>query len=118
VMVVNPGAEPMEGLVLTSGGSRDTVARIAPGESAKLFLNGRGKDQLKLAFRQRGNAITSIHLPEFDPAMLHQDGSRLVLVVRTNEFERYQEEDDPPLLRRWSQKTWGRIERWLNSLAP
>jgi hypothetical protein len=92
------------------------VGRIAPGETAKLFLVGLPKTPLKLTFRQRGNALTSFELPEFDSALLRKDRSRLVLNVRTNEVERYQEEDDPSPLRRGARGAWDWFERWVESL--
>ena len=115
VVVGNQGEYPIEGLVVTSGGSRASVARIAPGEVARIWLDGRGKHPLRLTFRQRGNAVTSFEVPEFDPAMLHNDGNRLVLNVRPNELERYQEEDDPSMLRRGAESLWDWIQRWFDS---
>jgi hypothetical protein len=116
LVVGNQGDEPIVGLVASCGASRAEVARIAPGETAKLFLVGPPKTPLRLTFRQRGNALTSFEVPEFDTALLRKDGSRLVLNVRTNEVERYQEEDDPSLLRRNAQGAWDWLERWLESL--
>src|SRR5262245_53837600 len=70
----NQGDEPIVGLVASCGASRAEVARIAPGETARLFLVGPPKTPLKLTFRQRGNALTSFEVPEFDSALLRKDG--------------------------------------------
>jgi hypothetical protein len=116
VVVGNQGDEPIVGVVASCGASRAEVARIAPGETAKLFLFGPPKTPLKLTFRQRGNALASFELPEFDSALLLKDRSRLVLNIRTNEVERYQEEDDPSPLRRGAWGAWDWFERWVESL--
>ena len=53
-----------------------------------------GEGPLKLEFTQKGNPLTGFKVDDFDPTEHRRDGSRLVLVVKSNQVERYVEEDD------------------------
>lgn len=115
VRISNEGNEPILDMVATCGKARASVARIAPGEMADLVLNRRGKAPLSIRFRQRGNPLTSIDLPEFDPGQMERDHNRLVLTIRIGEVERYQEEADPTT----RDRVVGGFMSWLRrSLTP
>jgi hypothetical protein len=93
--VQNAGVEPILGLTLTAGASRASVPRIEPGGVARLYLGGRGVHTLRMRFNQKGNALGAYEQPGFDAALLNRDSFKLVLRVRTNEVERYQDDGDP-----------------------
>ena len=95
VQVDNLGAEPIEGLVVSSGSSRAEVPRVAPNGSVRVYLGGTGPRTLSLGFRQRGNSLTNYQLPGFDPALMSQDGTRLILQIQTNAIVRFQDEAEP-----------------------
>jgi hypothetical protein len=110
VRVVNDGAAPIEGLIVTCGKSETIVARIDSGASADVRVAGRTALPLKLRYHQRGNAMSELELPQFDPPALAREGFVLVLRIRTNEYERYQDDAEPSM---WS-KLGTRIQDWLN----
>jgi hypothetical protein len=101
VQIENNGAEPIEDLVLVLGASRAEVLRVAPGAKAKVYLAGQGPRTLRLSFRQRGNALSGFDYPGFDPVQLSRDGFKLVLRVRPNEVERYQDDAEPATPMGW-----------------
>jgi hypothetical protein len=95
VQIENPGAEPVNDLVVVCGQSRVKVPTIEPGGTARVFLAGRQVNTLQLNFRQRGNAIGSFQLPGFNPAQMHSGSFKLVLRLRPNEVERFQDDAEP-----------------------
>jgi hypothetical protein len=64
-------------------------------ETTRLYLTGRRQGTLLMTFHQRGNPLGSFQLPNFDPAMLNGEGFKLVLNVRPNEIEKFQDDADP-----------------------
>jgi hypothetical protein len=115
VQVKNEGAEPIEGLTFRFGTRQTNVARVLPGESARVYLSGRRPGTLTMAFRQKGNAMTGYQVPEFDPDLMSREGFKLVLEVRPNEVVRYQEDSEPvsPL----GQVVQGFTQRFWDSIA-
>jgi hypothetical protein len=109
VRVVNDGPEPIEGLHAVCGSSEGWVSRIESGASALVPLSGRRANALKLTYRQKGNAMSAVEIPAFDPEALSKEGFLLVIRIKTNEYERYQDDAEP--------SRWGRIasnaKRWL-----
>jgi hypothetical protein len=95
IQVENLGEEPMENVVLTCGSSRASVPRIEGGRAAQLYLGGDSTNTLSMSFRQRGNAMTGFQMPGFNPAQLNREDFKLMLRVRTNEVERFQEDGEP-----------------------
>jgi hypothetical protein len=95
VEVVNGGAEPIERLTLSCGSSRASIDRIAPEGTARLYLRGRGVHPLVMRFTQKGNALGVFEYPAFNPGQMSAEGFKLVLRVRTNEVERFQDDSDP-----------------------
>jgi hypothetical protein len=92
--VVNEGIAPMEGLVVSYGGGEVPVGLLAPGEKIKVWFSGAGSGVLTIAFTQTGNPMTGFKVDDFDPAELRRDGSRLVLIVNTNQVQRFIEEEE------------------------
>ncbi|WP_406700627.1 hypothetical protein V5E97_17665 [Singulisphaera sp. Ch08] len=109
VRVVNEGGEPITNLRLVSGSSEATVAKLPEGEAVMLSLRGRGKQTLVVTFQQKNNPLSNFEIPIFDPASLQSEGFTLVLVIRQNEYERYQDDGEPSML---SQLT-SRTQTWL-----
>jgi hypothetical protein len=119
VLVENLGDAPIEDLVLTAGAAREAVAPVGPGATAVVYVAGRAPATLQVRFRQRGNAMTSYELPGFDPPEMSRDGSRLVLKVRPNEVERFQEEGDPTTpMGRYARDVWRRINPLADASLP
>jgi hypothetical protein len=94
VQVVNEGNEPMEGLFASHAGTSVNLGRLAPGEKSKVWFSATGRRGLKLEFTQKGNPMKGFQVDDFDPAEHRRDGSRLVLVVKNNQVERYVEQDE------------------------
>ena len=115
VRVVNQGGAPITNLRLVSGQSEATVAKIPDGESAMVPLAGRGKQSLVVTFQQQNNPLSNFQIPVFDPASLQREGFSLVLVIRQNEFERYQDDGEPSKLSRLGTWLWNWLEKSLES---
>jgi hypothetical protein len=101
-LVVNEGTEPMHAVFASYANTRISLGTIAPGEKSKVWFSAAGRGALKLEFSQKGNPLTGFKVEDFDPMEHRRDASRLVLVVKSNQVERYVEEDDsvksPPRL--------------------
>jgi hypothetical protein len=95
IEVTNQGTEPIEDLVIVLGSSRASVGRVNPKETTRLYLTGRRQGTLLMTFHQQGNPLGSFQLPNFDPALLNAEGFKLVLNVRPNEIEKFQDDADP-----------------------
>jgi hypothetical protein len=102
VVVENDGAQPMEGVVASFADSRVSLGTLAPSAQAKVWFSGTGPGALSFEFTQESNPMKGFKIEEFNPMELRRDGSRLVLVVRSNQVQRYVEEDasikSPPRL--------------------
>ena len=101
-LVVNEGTESMYEVFASYADTRISLGTIAPGEKSKVWFSAAGRRALKLEFTQKGNPLSGFKVDDFDPMEHRRDGSRLVLVVKNNQVERYIEEDDsvksPPRL--------------------
>jgi hypothetical protein len=93
-LVENGGVQPMEGLVGSYAGTRASLGTLAPGEKTKIWFSGAGRGVLSFEFTQKDNPMTGFKVDDFNPTELRRDGSRLVLVVRGNQVERYVEEEE------------------------
>ena len=84
---------------------------IAPGGKSKVWFSGAGEGPLNLEFTQKGNPLKGFNVDDFDPIEHRRDGTRLVLVVKSDQVERYVEEDDsvksPP-------RMLDRLMDWIN----
>jgi hypothetical protein len=109
-VVENDGAQPMEGLIASFAETKVGLGTLAPGEKAKVWFSGGGRGVLAFEFTQQNNPMKGFKIEEFNPMELRRDGSRLVLVVKTNQVERYVEEDasikTPPRL-------YDRLMNWI-----
>jgi hypothetical protein len=101
-LVENDGVYPIEGLAATYAGTKASLGTLAPGGKTKFWFSGAGRGVLSFEFTQRENPMKGFKVDDFDPAELRSDGSRLVLVVKKNQIERYVEEEEtiktPPRL--------------------
>jgi hypothetical protein len=93
-LVVNEGAEPIEGLIVSYAGTSASLGSLAPGEKTKAWFTGSGRGMLTLQYTQKGNALSGFKVDDFNPTELRRDGSRMVLVIQTNRVQRFVEEDD------------------------
>jgi hypothetical protein len=93
-MVENDGAQPMINLVASYAGSKVNLGTLAPGAKAKVWFSGAGRGILSFEFTQQDNPMKGFKVEDFNPPELRRDGSRLVLLVKTNQVERYVEEDE------------------------
>jgi hypothetical protein len=94
VEIINKGDSAMEDLVVSLEGSQVALGNVAPGATSRIWLSGRGKGALTLAFRQAGNPMSGFMVDEFDPHLMRRDGLKMVLQVRSNEVQKYMEGDD------------------------
>lgn len=119
VEVHNEGLDPVEGLVVSLGGERVEVPRIAPGAATLVRLGGDRPLTLILRFQQRGNALGTFELPGFDPSQLRKDGMKQVIRLRSNEVERYLDDDDQPATPagKLARVAWKRFEDSLDEMA-
>jgi hypothetical protein len=112
IQIINECDEIMDDLVVSYAETRVPVGRLLKGHSAQVWLTAGPAGPLRLDFRQKGNALQGFQIPEFDPGRLVEDASKQVLVVRTNEIQRYADRDET-----WEpdESLGTRIWRWLNS---
>ena len=112
VQIINQGDWVMDGLVVSFADSKVVVGRLGVGQSAQVWLTAGPKGLLRLDFRQKGNALNGFQVPDFDPEANTRDGFKLVLIVKTNEVQRFMDDDDA---RKDLETLGGRIKRWINS---
>jgi hypothetical protein len=93
VQIVNKGDTLLENLVVSFPGSEIGVGSIPPGESVHVWLSGRRKGTLTLAFKQAGNPTSGFMVDDYDPPFMRRDGLKMVLNVKPNEVEKYMEDD-------------------------
>ena len=93
-LVENDGAYPLEGLTANYAGTKVSLGTLAPGARTKVWFSGAGRGVLSFEFTQRENPMKGFKVDDFDPTELRRDGSRLVLVVKKDQIERYVEEED------------------------
>jgi len=115
VRIVNEGGAAIENLQLTTGTARAVLATIPDRSSATLHVASRGKGPLTITFQQKDNPLDTIEIPSFDPAALQREGSILVLTIRPNEYERFQDEDVPSRLSQFALRAQGWLEKALES---
>lgn len=109
VSIVNQAGEPIEDLQLECDGQVARVPRIAVGESANVYVTGRGMPTLKVTYRLKGSTLPGFQVSGFHPAALRKEGFKLVIIIRQDEWERYQEDADPSLIGSLA----GHARRWL-----
>jgi hypothetical protein len=94
VDIVNKGDSVMEDLVVSLEESQVAVGTVAPGATTRVWLSGKGKAALTLAFKQAGNPVSGFIVDDFDPRLMRRDGLKMVLEVRPNEVQKNTEEDE------------------------
>ena len=94
LQIINEGDGIIEDLVVFYDDTRMPVGQILKGQSAHLWLTAGPSGPLRLDFRQKGNAIQGFQIPDYDPAQNIQDAFKQVMVVGTNQLQRYAEDDD------------------------
>jgi hypothetical protein len=93
VVIVNEGAEPMQGVVASYAGTRMSLGMLEPGERGKVWFSGAGRGALRLDFTQKGNPLSGFKLDDYDPMEHRRDATQLALVVKNGQVERFVEED-------------------------
>ena len=111
VSVVNQAGGPIENIRLECAGNVVTVARLDVGETANVYLPGQGNLNLKVAYKLAGSALSGFVVNGFNPADLRKESFKLVLVIRQDEWERYQDDAEPSLMANLA----GRAQRWLEA---
>jgi hypothetical protein len=105
----------MEDLVVSYAGSQVRVGRLPMGQSTHVWLSAGPKGLLRLDFKQKGNALAGFQVADFDPTQNRRDGFKLVVLVKSNEIQRFL--DDDPMADRETLED--RIRRWLRAeMAP
>ena len=84
----------MDDLVLSYSGTTLRPGSLESGQSTQAWFSPSGPGLLRLGFSQKGNGLKGFELADFDPSKNHRSGSMLVLVVKTNQVERFVEADD------------------------
>src|SRR5438270_9568710 len=112
VQIINQGEGAMDDLAVSYADTKVPAGRLGVGQSTHVWLTSGPKGLLRIDFRQKGNALTGFQVPDFDPSQNLQDGFKLVLVVKTNEVQRFVEDDDS---RNDAEALGDRIKRWINS---
>jgi hypothetical protein len=116
VQIVNKGDTLLENLVVSFPGSEIGVGSVPPGESVHVWLSGRRKGTMTLAFKQAGNPTSGFMVDDYDPPFMRRDGLKMVLNVKPNEVEKYMEDDESstPMGR-----LGNRFNEWISGeLAP
>jgi hypothetical protein len=112
VQIINQGPGVMEGLVVGYADTKFTLGRLGVDQSTQVWLTAGPKGPLRLDFRQKGNALSGFEVPDFDPYQNSRDSFKLVLIVKTNEIQRFMDDDDS----RKNLETLGdRIKRWIHA---
>ena len=112
VQIINQGDGTMEDLVVDYAGSKLMVGRLAEGQSTHVWLTAGPKGPLRLEFRQKRNPMAGFEVADFDPVQCLRDGFKLVLLVKTNEVQRFMDDDE---FRKNQESLGDRIQRWIRS---
>jgi hypothetical protein len=112
VQIINEGEGVMDDLVVDYAGSKVLAGRLGVGQATQVWLTAGPKGPLRLDFRQKGNALSGFQIPDFDPAQNLRDGFKLMLIVKTNEIQRFMDDDDS---RKDRESLGDRIKRWIHS---
>jgi hypothetical protein len=112
IQIINEGDGAMEDLVLDYANTKIPVGRLGMKQSTHVWVTAGPKGTLRLDFRQKHNALKGFQIPEYDPQQNLQDFFKLVLVVKTNEIQRFVEDDE---FRQNPVSLGERIKQWLSS---
>jgi hypothetical protein len=110
VQVINEGDAPIEDLVVSYSTTRVELGALGRGLSAKAWFSDAGRRPLTLEFKQQDNALKGFKIADFDPGENSRNGSKLVLIVKSNRVDRFMEEDEASMS---VQKLSDRIKDWL-----
>src|SRR5206468_6321148 len=111
VQIVNQGQGKMDDLIVSYADTQVTLGRLGVGQSAHIWLTAGPKGPLRLDFRQEANALSGFQIPDFDPHQNSRDGFKLVLIVKSNEIQRFMDDD----ARNDGETLGDRIKRWIHS---
>lgn len=105
LVLINGGAEPIEGLVASYAGVHIVVGDVAPGDMKIVRLGVEPKDAVTIAFEQKGNASPGALIAGAELDQARRDGLRMVLTFQPGQVVRFREDDeradDSPLVRLW-----------------
>jgi hypothetical protein len=93
VQIVNEADGPMEDLIVSYADTRISLGRLGAGEKTSVYLTAGPRGPLQLDYRQNRNGLGGFQVPDFDPLQNRKDAFKLVVVVRTNEVQRYMDDD-------------------------
>jgi hypothetical protein len=112
IQIINDGDGALEDLVLDYNNTKIPVGRLGMKQSTHVWVTAGPKGPLNLNFRQKGNALKGIQIPEYDPAQNLQDYFKFVVVVKNTEIQRFVEDDE---FRPKSESLADRVKHWLSS---
>jgi hypothetical protein len=112
IQIINDGDGVMEDLVLDYADTKIPVGRLGMKLSTHVWVTAGPKGPLRLDFRQKGNALKGFQIPEYDPQQNLQDFFKMVLVVKSNEIQRFVEDDE---FRKKPESLGDRVKQWLSS---
>src|SRR5262245_34054908 len=94
IQIVNQGEGPLEDLAVTYAETSVALGRLAVGQSTKAWFTPSSRGALSLDFRQMNNAMKGFQLQEFDPLENARNGSKLVLIIKSNQIQQFMEDDE------------------------
>jgi hypothetical protein len=94
VLVVNEGDAAIEDLVVGFGEARYALGNVPAGQSARAWLEGKGKGTVTLSFTQAKNPMSGFLVEDVDVGMMSEEDLKLVLRVQNNLVTRNVEDGD------------------------
>jgi hypothetical protein len=112
VQIINNGDGAMEDVVVEYDGTKVLVGRLPMDASTHIWVTAGPKGLLKLDFRQKGNALKGFQVVDFDPMQNLRDSFKQVLVIKSNQFERFVEDDE---FQTNKETLVDRLRQWMSS---
>ncbi len=112
VQIINEGDGPIEDLVVGYDHTQIAVGHVGMRQSTHVWVTAGPKGLLSIDFRQKNNAMKGLQIPDFDPQQNLQDSFKQVIVIKTNEIQRFVEDDESI---KDKESLGARIKRWMSS---
>jgi hypothetical protein len=110
--IVNEADETAVDMVVTYDGSRVPVGNLPAGQRTQVWLSAGPPGPLRLDYRQKKNALQGFEIADYDPAQCINDAFKQVLVIQTNQVQRYMEDDETRMER---ESLGSRFLHWLQA---
>ena len=102
----------MDDVVIQYNGTTVPVGQLPMDTSTHIWVTAGPKGLLRIDFRQKGNALRGFQVVDFDPMQNLRDSFKLVLLIKTNEIQRFVEDDE---FRKDKETLVDRIKQWMSS---